>query len=171
MVKKQWSKSNTVAASNPSEDPAAITGGHHDTSAAQQHAVPTIKDGRTKLNPASEDALNALIEIDTLAEHSQRLSAFNDHSGDLKDAYHSRPLRIYAHVLEGGTCLRANNLYSYCELNRSIPRLITSVAPGKELVMVHPQANVEQKAQVRMKEIADGFPCACIWVHFSSLAI
>eukprot|EP00095_Tigriopus_kingsejongensis_P007546 maker-scaffold104_size368486-snap-gene-2.29 protein:Tk07546 transcript:maker-scaffold104_size368486-snap-gene-2.29-mRNA-1 annotation:"translation initiation factor eif-2b subunit gamma" len=87
-------------------------------------------------------------KVDAMAEKSQELSSWSDHNGDMKDAYRHRPLRCYAHIMEGGTCLRANNLYAYCELNRQIPKLMHAIAPNKEVVHIHPKSQVEPRAQV-----------------------
>jgi translation initiation factor eIF-2B subunit gamma len=83
-----------------------------------------------------------------MVDQAQRLSFWNDHTGDLKDAYYNRPLRCYAFVQETGSCFRANTLYSFCEINRQIGRLMPAVAPAREVVNVHPGAQIEPRAQV-----------------------
>ena len=37
--------------------------------------------------------IHSFIPKDPMTELAQRLSFWNDHNGDLKDAYHGRPLR------------------------------------------------------------------------------
>lgn len=88
------------------------------------------------------------IRTDPMADKSQELSTWNDHFGDLKGAYRNRPLRVYAHVMDTGICLRANNLYAYCELNRQISRWMNALAPHRELIHLHPNCKVEPRAQV-----------------------
>ena len=80
----------------------------------------------------------------------QDFSSWNDHSGALKSAYMNRPLRCYAYVMDKGQgmCLRANNLYSYVELNRKVDRILPSAAPNVELKLVHPNSHVNAKSQV-----------------------
>ena len=90
----------------------------------------------------------AIAATEKMENYSQKLSSWNDHSGNLEDAYHNRPLRCYAFVMEGGTCVRANNLYSYCDLNKQIPRLMASLAPHFEYPLIHPNCKIGPKAQV-----------------------
>ncbi|TRY75345.1 hypothetical protein TCAL_04586 [Tigriopus californicus] len=94
---------------------------------------------------------------DSMADKSQELSTWTDHTGDLKGAYRNRPLRVYAHVMDTGTCLRANNLYAYCELNRQISRWMNALAPHREPVHLHPNSKVEPRAQVGVEcQIGEG---------------
>ena len=37
--------------------------------------------------------IHSFIPKDPMTEHAQSLSFWNDHNGDLKEAYHGRPLR------------------------------------------------------------------------------
>ena len=128
VVKKQFSKDNFVA---PSEDDPADT--------SPDKVVRFERDEKEIFSFIPRDDDMILV---------QKLSSWNDHSGDLKGAYRERPLRCYAFVQETGACYRANNLYSYCELNRQISRLMTSVAPGKEQPLIHSGAQIQPKAQV-----------------------
>lgn len=41
------------------------------------------------------------------------MSAFNDHSTDLDEAYHGDSIRCYAHILTGKCGLRANTVQMY----------------------------------------------------------
>ena len=48
-----------------------------------------------------------------------------------------------------GTCLRANNLYSYMELNRNVDRILPSIAPNVDH-KVHPSSKIHEKSQVKI---------------------
>jgi len=92
--------------------------------------------------------IQSFIPKDPMTDLAQRLSFWNDHTGDLKEAYHGRPLRCYAFIQETGSCYRANTLHSFCELNRQMARLWPAVAPNREPVNFHPTANIRPRAQV-----------------------
>lgn len=80
---------------------------------------------------------------------AQALSSWNDHTGDLKDAYRNRLLRVYAFVMDrGGTCIRVNNLVSYCEVNRQIGQLWPLLVAERDMVVNHPTANIQPKAVI-----------------------
>uniref|UniRef100_A0A3B3HMD4 Translation initiation factor eIF2B subunit gamma n=1 Tax=Oryzias latipes TaxID=8090 RepID=A0A3B3HMD4_ORYLA len=46
------------------------------------------------------------------------LSCWNDHRGDMSEAYHGGKLRCYVHIMEQGLCCRVNTLAAYIEANR-----------------------------------------------------
>ncbi|XP_046830760.1 translation initiation factor eIF-2B subunit gamma [Vespa crabro] len=48
-----------------------------------------------------------------LDELIRRMSAFNDHSTDLQEAYHDDIIRCYAHIMNNGFGLRANTIQMY----------------------------------------------------------
>lgn len=88
--------------------------------------------------------------IEKLSQDAQMLSNWNDHSGDLSGAYHQRQLRCYAYVMDTGICIRANNLYAYCELNRMAGRLMAVFEKGSNQgEYIHPNSQVQPKAQVK----------------------
>ena len=91
-----------------------------------------------------------------MSELAQTLSSWNDHVGDLKDAYRGRPLRCFAYIVESGTCIRTNNIYSYCDANRQISRLMPALAPHCQIPPVNPNANVDPKAQVSSVKVGTG---------------
>lgn len=96
--------------------------------------------------------LESFVTMDKMAEQTRDLSSWNDHIGDLKDAYRGRPLRCYAYIMEGGTCMRANNMYTYCELNRRMTSLLNTVAPpNTEQVLIHPNSQIQPKAQLGLE--------------------
>ncbi len=120
-------------------------------------ALPQQDDETASPNPKNfEDGnkrvIDDFIRVDEMKRQIQELSSWNDHVGDLKDAYRNRPLRCYAYVMEGGTCLRANNMHTYVELNRQITSLLPSLVPeAANPVLIHPNANIQAKAQVRLE--------------------
>ncbi|KAL6257374.1 hypothetical protein P5V15_010947 [Pogonomyrmex californicus] len=63
---------------------------------------------------AREKPLNELI---------RKMSAFNDHSNDLEEAYHGDVIRCYAHVSYGKFGLRANTIQMYHLANAKISEL------------------------------------------------
>ena len=130
IVKKQYSRGNVAKEPSKSEDDP------HDTS-------------KETLEKDEKDIFS-FIPHDEMEELTQQLSSWNDHPDDLKGAYRGRPLRCYAFIQETGACYRANNLHSYCELNRQITKLMPSVAPGREQPLIHSGAQIQPKAQVRV---------------------
>ena len=90
------------------------------------------------------------ITEDEMILKAQDFSSWNEHSGALKSAYMNRPLRCYAYIMDKGhgTCLRANHLYTYMELDRRADRIIPAVAPTIEHKLVHPSSNVDLKSQI-----------------------
>ena len=75
-------------------------------------------------------------------------TSWNDHKGDLKGAYHGRKVKCYVHIVDAknSICDRANNLHSYCDLNRrdKILALLSGFDANKG--KVHPEARVDPKA-------------------------
>ena len=87
--------------------------------------------------------------MDEMSDRAQKLSCWNDHVGDLEEAYHGKKLRCFAYIMDGGSCLRANNLYSYCELNRQAPGLVTALAPERQQQQIHPESKIQPRATVK----------------------
>lgn len=84
-------------------------------------AKQTIDDKNTsvvKLN-TNDDIFRFAVEkpIDELI---RKMSAFNDHSTDLEDAYHDDPIRCYAHTITGKFGLRANTIQMYALANKMV---------------------------------------------------
>ena len=131
MVKKQFSRANV------DKDPSRLQ--------EDAHEGPTTKEVRFEID---EKDIFSFIPHDEMEIMAQNLSSWNDHPDDLKGAYRGHPLRCYAFIQETGACYRANNLYSYCELNRQISRLMPSVAPGRDQPLIHSGAQIQSKAQV-----------------------
>uniref|UniRef100_A0A3P8ZX74 Translation initiation factor eIF2B subunit gamma n=1 Tax=Esox lucius TaxID=8010 RepID=A0A3P8ZX74_ESOLU len=57
-----------------------------------------------------------------LLQLSQERSCWNDHRGDMGEAYHGGRLRCYVHIMEEGMCYRVNTLAAYIEANRLVKR-------------------------------------------------
>ena len=68
----------------------------------------------------NKSGIEGHVKIDPMVEQTRNLSSWNDHIGDMKGAYRNRPLRCFAYVMDGGTCIRANTLHAYVELNRHV---------------------------------------------------
>ena len=86
-----------------------------------------------------------------MEEQKRQLSSWNDHIGDMQASYHDRTLKCFAYVLDGGTCLRGNTMQAYAELNRQIGSLLQSLSHNQLAVQIHPNANVQAKAQVGLE--------------------
>lgn len=57
---------------------------------------------------------------DSLLELTRERSCWNDHRGDMSEAYHGGKLRCYVHLMEEGMCYRVNTLAAYIEANRMV---------------------------------------------------
>lgn len=55
-----------------------------------------------------------------LLQLARERSCWNDHRGDMSDAYHGGKLRCYVHIMEEGMCYRVNTLAAYIEANRVV---------------------------------------------------
>ena len=132
LVKKQFSKTNIAVQSNDPED-----------------VSPDAKGNLGNRDNNDKKCIEDFIVQDDVRSKAQHLSCWNDHIGDMKDAYRKRSLKCFAYIMEGGTCIRANTMQAYCELNRQISNLLPSLShnqsPG---VQIHPNSSIQPKAQV-----------------------
>lgn len=55
-----------------------------------------------------------------LLQLAQERSCWNDHRGDMSEAYHGGKLRCYVHIMNEGPCYRVNTLAAYIEANRLV---------------------------------------------------
>uniref|UniRef100_A0A3P9KWC6 Translation initiation factor eIF2B subunit gamma n=1 Tax=Oryzias latipes TaxID=8090 RepID=A0A3P9KWC6_ORYLA len=85
--------------------------------------------------------LMLLCVIRTFMVRAQELSCWNDHRGDMSEAYHGGKLRCYVHILEQGLCCRVNTLAAYIEANRLAPKLFEEPA-------VHPSSVISERCQM-----------------------
>ncbi|KAI4891083.1 hypothetical protein NFI96_002685, partial [Prochilodus magdalenae] len=103
-------------------------------------------DEHTDQNLKRKDA-SASLEIPSSSKDEALLqlacerSCWNDHRGDMSEAYHGGQLRCYAHIMEDGTCYRVNTLAAYIEANRVAPKLF-------EEPPVHPSAVISERSLV-----------------------
>ncbi|XP_056149410.1 translation initiation factor eIF-2B subunit gamma [Lampris incognitus] len=89
------------------------------------------KDGDT--NPE----LRILFRDEPLLQLAHERSCWNDHRGDMSEAYHGGKLRCYVHIMDQGLCYRVNTLAAYIEANRLAPKLFEESA-------VHPSAVISE---------------------------
>ena len=109
-------------------------------------------------NVTQNETLGAPLECDSFNQTNNQndnenidemdFTSWNDHKGDLKGAYHGRKIKCYLHVVDAknSICDRANNLHSYCDLNRQdrILSLLSGYDANKS--KVHSEAQVDPKA-------------------------
>ncbi|KAE8290936.1 Translation initiation factor eIF-2B subunit gamma eIF-2B GDP-GTP exchange factor subunit gamma [Larimichthys crocea] len=76
-----------------------------------------------------------------LLQLAQERSCWNDHRGDMSEAYHGGKLRCYVHIMDEGPCYRVNTLAAYIEANRLAPKLFEEPA-------VHPSAVISERCQM-----------------------
>ncbi|KAJ8270855.1 hypothetical protein GJAV_G00120040 [Gymnothorax javanicus] len=96
-------------------------------------------------NQKKDTNTNAELHIPSKDEEQQQLardrSCWNDHRGDMSEAYHGCKLRCYVHIMEEGMCYRVNTLAAYIEANRMAPKLL-------EDPVVHPSAVISERSLV-----------------------
>ncbi|XP_076151352.1 translation initiation factor eIF2B subunit gamma [Alosa pseudoharengus] len=118
LVRKQFSKS--INSQRPKDD--------------------SDQDQKKKERNANLDILMSCKD-DSLLQLARERSCWNDHRGDMSEAYHGGKLRCYMHLMEEGMCYRVNTLAAYIEANRMAPKLFDDPP-------VHPSAVVSERSQV-----------------------
>ncbi|KAG5285540.1 hypothetical protein AALO_G00004550 [Alosa alosa] len=118
LVRKQFSKS--INSQRPKDD--------------------SDQDQKKKERNANLDILMSCKD-DSLFQLARERSCWNDHRGDMSEAYHGGKLRCYMHLMEEGMCYRVNTLAAYIEANRMAPKLFDDPP-------VHPSALVSERSQV-----------------------
>ncbi|XP_069498456.1 translation initiation factor eIF2B subunit gamma [Ambystoma mexicanum] len=88
----------------------------------------------------------SFIEVDQLLADAQEKSCWNDHGGDMQEAYHGGKLRCYVHIMKEGLCFRVNNLGLYIEANRQVPKLLSSLCPEEPLI--HPSVQIVDRFMI-----------------------
>lgn len=78
---------------------------------------------------------------ESLLQLAQERSCWNDHHGDMSEAYHGGKLRCYVHIMDQGLCYRVNTLAAYIDANRLAPKLFEEPA-------VHPFAVISERCQM-----------------------
>uniref|UniRef100_A0AAY5L1B9 Translation initiation factor eIF2B subunit gamma n=1 Tax=Esox lucius TaxID=8010 RepID=A0AAY5L1B9_ESOLU len=103
---------------------------------------PKIKDEADQNLKGKDVSVNPEIQIwfrdEKLLQLSQERSCWNDHRGDMGEAYHGGRLRCYVHIMEEGMCYRVNTLAAYIEANRLAPKLFEEHA-------IHPSAVISER--------------------------
>ncbi|XP_030062830.1 translation initiation factor eIF2B subunit gamma [Microcaecilia unicolor] len=87
--------------------------------------------------------IQSYLKKDQLLTEVQAKSCWNDHRGDMSEAYHGGKLRCYVHILEEGICYRVNTLATYIEANRQVPKLLSALCPEEPLL--HPSAQITDR--------------------------
>ncbi|KAG7212412.1 hypothetical protein KM043_012729 [Ampulex compressa] len=83
----------------------------------------------------------------------RKMSAFNDHTSDLKDAYHGDVIRCYAHIINGKFGLRANTIQMYYFANTKISEWWASVA--KDGQFTSPLPTISSSATINSTQMQD----------------
>lgn len=64
--------------------------------------------------------IQILSRDEVLLQLTRERSCWNDHRGDMSEAYHGGRLRCYVHIMDEGMCYRVNTLAAYIEANRLV---------------------------------------------------
>lgn len=100
-------------------------------------------DTNTSLDDDRKDLFHFAQE-DNLVHTIRELSNYNDHTGDMKPAYHGDPVRCYAFLAPLDKFgIRANTVAAYCDINRKIKERWESVTGGCQLVPIHPTSDIK----------------------------
>ena len=89
---------------------------------------------------------------DEYTELSREYSSWPGHTA----GNHGDKIRCHAYVMDGGFCLRANTLLTYCEANRQVPRQLGVLAPLQECPLVEPSTSVPNKSTVSESKFDGG---------------
>ncbi|KAK5859950.1 hypothetical protein PBY51_021465 [Eleginops maclovinus] len=112
-----------------------------------QHNKDDSEDQSLKTNDGSTNHELLISSRDEpLLELAQERSCWNDHRGDMSDAYHGGKLRCYVHIIDEGLCYRVNTLAAYIEANRLAPKLFEEPA-------VHSTAVLSERCQMGSETI------------------
>ncbi|KAG8437015.1 hypothetical protein GDO86_007918 [Hymenochirus boettgeri] len=105
----------------------------------EQEDLDTEKDSKPR-------DIYSFIPQDKLLDRALEMSCWNDHRGDMREAYHGCRLRCYVHVAENQLCCRVNTLAMYIEANRQVPRLLCDVCVEDH--RIHPSAMITDRLMV-----------------------
>ncbi|XP_043941696.1 translation initiation factor eIF-2B subunit gamma [Protopterus annectens] len=97
----------------------------------------------------------SFLKDDELTELARDKSCWNDHRGDMEEAYHGAKLRCYAHIMNEGMCYRVNNLALYIEANRQVPKMLPIF--GIDDLLIHASAQITDKSLVGTDSMIDAF--------------
>nr|XP_057922421.1 translation initiation factor eIF-2B subunit gamma isoform X2 [Doryrhamphus excisus] len=102
----------------------------------------TEEQSQKKSDSSTNNELLISSRDDPLLQLAQERSCWNDHRGDMSEAYHGGKLRCYVHIMDQGLCYRVNTLAAYIEANRLVPKLLFD-EPA-----VHPSAVISERCQI-----------------------
>jgi hypothetical protein len=87
----------------------------------RQELEPMLKRFCNLFNGFCLSDLSHFAHEDTLVHVIRKLSSYNDHTGDMKPAYHDDPIRCYAFLAPSDKFgIRANTVATYCDINRKV---------------------------------------------------
>ncbi|XP_061550105.1 translation initiation factor eIF-2B subunit gamma [Phycodurus eques] len=114
---------------------------------SKARSSPKLKDdtdeqSQNKSDSSTNNELLISSRDDPLLQLAQERSCWNDHHGDMSEAYHGGKLRCYVHIMDQGLCYRVNTLAAYIEANRLVPKLLF------EEPAVHPSAVISDRCQM-----------------------
>ncbi|KAK6310656.1 hypothetical protein J4Q44_G00187110 [Coregonus suidteri] len=92
-------------------------------------------------NLKKKDEIQISSRDEVLLQLTRDRSCWNDHRGDMSEAYHGGRLRCYVHIMDEGMCYRVNTLAAYIEANRLAPKLFDEPA-------VHPSAVISVRCLI-----------------------
>ncbi|RXM28367.1 Translation initiation factor eIF-2B subunit gamma, partial [Acipenser ruthenus] len=85
-----------------------------------------------------------------LLDLAREKSCWNDHRGDMSDAYHGGKLRCYVHIMEDGMCYRVNTLAAYIEANRLVSEQTAQVGADS---IIGAACHVSEKSSIKRSTI------------------
>ncbi|CAH2010654.1 unnamed protein product [Acanthoscelides obtectus] len=99
-----------------------------------RESIVTLRDAGDIFAYAKEDDLDLAI---------REASAYNDHIGDLKPAYHDDSIRCYAYIApKDAFGVRVNTMMNYWTVSGKIIDYWQKITNGKELILKHPEATI-----------------------------
>uniref|UniRef100_A0A3P8SH01 Translation initiation factor eIF2B subunit gamma n=1 Tax=Amphiprion percula TaxID=161767 RepID=A0A3P8SH01_AMPPE len=83
-----------------------------------------MKDDAEDQTQKKNDKLLISSRDEPLLQLAQERSCWNDHHGDMSEAYHGGKLRCYVHIMDQGLCYRVNTLAAFIEANRLVSQTL-----------------------------------------------
>uniref|UniRef100_A0A8D0GGT7 Translation initiation factor eIF2B subunit gamma n=1 Tax=Sphenodon punctatus TaxID=8508 RepID=A0A8D0GGT7_SPHPU len=79
----------------------------------------------------------SFIKEDSMLEFGSGKSCWNNHRGDMNEAFPGGKVRCYVHIMKGGLCYRVNTLGLYIEANRQVRSRVNLACGTRARVCVH----------------------------------
>uniref|UniRef100_A0A8C7PLW5 Translation initiation factor eIF2B subunit gamma n=1 Tax=Oncorhynchus mykiss TaxID=8022 RepID=A0A8C7PLW5_ONCMY len=96
-----------------------------------------------------KDEIQIWSRDEVLLQLTRERSCWNDHRGDMTEAYHGGLLRCYVHIMDEGMCYRVNTLAAYIEANRLLSERVKLDAPKLfDEPAVHPSAAISVRCLI-----------------------